>query len=530
MLFGGRNLEDARTLSSIAVAEPSTRSRATYRSTYVGEASDRRATYRKTVISEQLRRSRAIGHDGHLALAAGRESRHMKSEEHADAMNMDLQYEAESEHTPQKGAVPTTLAWKGVGFSVGKKGAEHTILEPSDGMVEAGSLVALMGPSGSGKSTLLEILAGVKTAPYQGRVYIDGHDKGRDYSLLTSFVPQHDSMFAHMSVRETLLFNAALRVPLAKGETVARHHEIVSNTLEEVGLAHVANTLVGSAEVRGVSGGQRQRLALSKGLMCPVVLMFADEPTSGLSSTDAEVIVRLLRRATRRKRISVLVVIHQPKQSIAAQFDDLILLASDPGRVCYHGAFRDAFSYYEQAGLSTPAFVNPADFYLDCVSPSSAHCQADMLVEHWTTSGRAEAMAARVVAQLASPGRTQADLCRLLHGGELSPTARYAAPFRVQLATLWKRAILLQTRDKNALLSEIFGLVGLGTSTTTADRTRDLHSATAARARPELKGPTFDARSSQSSAACLRISPTRPPFARSSSPTTSVSSCRTSHR
>ena len=117
-------------------------------------------------------------------------------------------------------------------------------------------------------------------------------------------------------------------------------------------------------------------------------LLFCDEPTSGLSSTDTEVAIRLLKTLCRKFNLTILVVIHQPKQETAALFDDLVLLTSQPGRVVYHGSMAGAFDHYAAVGYPVPAFVNPADYYLDMVSPGYKLQQSDKFAEWWKTKVR----------------------------------------------------------------------------------------------------------------------------------------------
>eukprot|EP01047_Picozoa_sp_COSAG01_P033370 COSAG01_NODE_2451_length_7674_cov_35.760132_1_plen_456_part_00 len=86
---------------------------------------------------------------------------------------------------PGHQADDASLTFKNISFSVevkdpddptGIRKIDKTILEDCSGHFEPGTLVALMGPSGCGKSTLLDILAGKKTAPHKGTVYVNGHE------------------------------------------------------------------------------------------------------------------------------------------------------------------------------------------------------------------------------------------------------------------------------------------------------------------------------------------------------------------
>ena len=101
--------------------------------------------------------------------------------------------------------------------------------------------------------------------------------------------------------------------------------------LDAVGLSKVADSYVGGALVRGISGGQRRRLTLCKGVMSDPTIMFMDEPTSGLSASDSERVVQACRLMVDAFNISIIMVIHQPKASTFRLFDTLLLMAE--GRV-----------------------------------------------------------------------------------------------------------------------------------------------------------------------------------------------------
>ena len=158
----------------------------------------------KTHLSEALRRKRAVGHEAHLVSVGKRVGDdgtplRMSHAQHLDNLNHKLQAELEPEVESKADGV--SLAWKDVGFSLpATKGCPplrpgrhaRTVLSPCSGYVAPGAMLAIMGPSGSGKSTLLDILAGTKTARFDGQVYIDGHDAGSGLSPVAAYIPQAD--------------------------------------------------------------------------------------------------------------------------------------------------------------------------------------------------------------------------------------------------------------------------------------------------------------------------------------------------
>mmetsp|Transcript_5366 Transcript_5366/g.20264 ORF Transcript_5366/g.20264 Transcript_5366/m.20264 type:complete len:140 (+) Transcript_5366:381-800(+) len=112
-------------------------------------------------------------------------------------------------------------------------------------------------------------------------------------------------MPAHWTVRDAIKFNATLkRQPNRAHQSVDGWIDVLLISFD---LQAVANSYIGGAEARGISGGQRRRVTLARGVAAHASLLFCDEPTSGLSATDAERCVRTLRIVAKRLGITCLV-------------------------------------------------------------------------------------------------------------------------------------------------------------------------------------------------------------------------------
>ncbi|KAK8947735.1 ABC transporter G family member 25 [Platanthera guangdongensis] len=246
---------------------------------------------------------------------------------------------------------------------------ERTILEGITGTAAAGELLAVLGPSGSGKSTLLTILAGRLPRPHGGAVLANGRRATRSVFRRVGYVPQDDVLYPHLTVRETLTYCAMLKLPRE------RVRPAVEAVMEELGLNGCGGTAVGGAFVRGVSGGERKRVAIGHEMLVNPSAVVVDEPTSGLDATAAGRMVATLVGMARRGR-AVVASVHQPASRVYRMFDAVMLMAE--GRCLYYGRGRDAVDYFVSVGFSPEPFVNPADFMLDLANGvTQIDCEAD---------------------------------------------------------------------------------------------------------------------------------------------------------
>jgi len=224
-----------------------------------------------------------------------------------------------------------------------------------------------MGPSGAGKTSLLNILAG--RAASRGRIKIDADVRLNNYEVdptnldvrkQIAFVAQDDSLQATSTPREAIRFSARLRLP--RGVTNEEIEQLTNRMLEELSLEDCADTIVGGALIKGISGGQRKRTSVGVELVTKPALVFLDEPTSGLDSFSAIQLCQVLKKVANAGS-SVLFTIHQPSSEIFTSFDHLILM--NKGRVMYQGAVQDIPAFFETGNHPVPANYNPADWIMN---------------------------------------------------------------------------------------------------------------------------------------------------------------------
>ncbi|XP_008314845.1 broad substrate specificity ATP-binding cassette transporter ABCG2b [Cynoglossus semilaevis] len=244
-------------------------------------------------------------------------------------------------------------------------GLEKQILKDVSGIMRPG-MNAIMGATGSGKTSLLDVLAGRKDPAglRQGQVLVDGQAVTSELRLCSAYVVQDDVLMGTLSVRENLLFSANLRLNPKEFSTADKHSR-VNAILQDLGLTDCANTKIGTAFLRGVSGGERKRCSIGMELITSPSLLFLDEPTTGLDSNTANSIISLLHNLSRRGK-TVIFSIHQPRYSIFRLFDHLTLMHK--GEVVYAGAADKALDYFSQLGYQIEPFNNPADFFMDVTS------------------------------------------------------------------------------------------------------------------------------------------------------------------
>ena len=182
---------------------------------------------------------------------------------------------------------------------------------------------------------------------------------------MSAYVEQEDALFALSTVRETLMFAAQLRLP---GDMpLSEKKDAVSAIIADLGLVSAADTVVGNETIRGISGGERKRVAIGMDLLHDPKLIFMDEPTSGLDAFQALNVMSTLKDLAVKRGRTIVASVHQPRSSIYALIDQLVLLSG--GRLMYSGDGHNACSaHFAGLGEPVPQDFNPADHFLDVIS------------------------------------------------------------------------------------------------------------------------------------------------------------------
>ncbi|MEN8122081.1 MAG: ATP-binding cassette domain-containing protein [Bacteroidota bacterium] len=236
---------------------------------------------------------------------------------------------------------------------------------------ESGHLIGIMGGSGVGKSTLLNVLNG--SLPLKsGKITINGYDLLLDKEQLEGvigFVPQDDLLIEELTVYQNLYYNAKLCFNNFSEEEIEK---VVEDILIDLDLEETKELKVGSPLNKFISGGQRKRLNIALELMREPSILIVDEPTSGLSSQDSEIVMSLLKEQTLKGKL-VIVNIHQPSSDIYKLFDRLLIIDKG-GHPVYYGNPADAVVYFKTASNH----VNAAES--ECVTCGNVNAEQSLQI------------------------------------------------------------------------------------------------------------------------------------------------------
>ncbi len=181
---------------------------------------------------------------------------------------------------------------------------ETEVLRQINLEIEAGEFIAIAGPSGSGKSTLLGLLAGLDK-PTQGNVFIGEHEitslsenrLAKIRGKMLGFVFQSFNLIPTLTALENI------ELPLLLNGI--HDHSKAKELLDLVGLSHRHKHYPSQ-----LSGGEQQRVAVARALVCDPPIILADEPTGNLDSNNSKAVIELLKGLSEDRGKTVVVVTH----------------------------------------------------------------------------------------------------------------------------------------------------------------------------------------------------------------------------
>lgn len=199
--------------------------------------------------------------------------------------------------------------------------------------IEDGEFFMLLGPSGCGKTTTLRMMAGLEL-PTSGEIYIDGEEVGKKPASQRdiAFVFQMFALYPHMNVGKNISY------PLySQGMATADVKKKVNEVAEILGIQNILNKPVG-----GLSGGDRQRVALGRAIVRDPKAFLMDEPLGALDAEFREHMAEELRALHDRMKATTVYVTHD--QLEAMQMGDKIVVMNH-GVVEQFGVPQDIYDW-----------------------------------------------------------------------------------------------------------------------------------------------------------------------------------------
>jgi lipoprotein-releasing system ATP-binding protein len=224
------------------------------------------------------------------------------------------------------------LTVRGLHKTYRKHSVQVKVLQGLDLEVRDAEFLAIVGASGSGKSTLLHLM-GTLDHPDSGEVHLEGHridnlpakirDQLRNQTF--GFIFQFYHLLPELSALENVLMPAMIANSIPRW--YGRRKEIrqrATELLERFGLGKRLKH-----KPRELSGGEMQRTAIARALICQPRILLADEPTGNLDAETGQDIVRILRELNGRDGLTIVMVTHN--MELAAGCDRIVKLIG--GRV-----------------------------------------------------------------------------------------------------------------------------------------------------------------------------------------------------
>lgn len=212
-----------------------------------------------------------------------------------------------------------TVALEHIDFAYEKKGEMHQVLEDVSYEFESGKMYAIMGKSGAGKTTTLSLL-GALDFPQKGQVLYCGEEitkknqeKYRNEAV--SMIFQDYNLLTYLNGYQNIAL--AMHITGKKEES-----EQIGAWLEKVGI----DERTAKSNVKQISGGEQQRIAIARTLATNSKVILADEPTGNLDEETANEIIELLYRLAHEENKCVIVVTHTKELAKKA---DMTLRISD---------------------------------------------------------------------------------------------------------------------------------------------------------------------------------------------------------
>jgi ATP-binding cassette subfamily G (WHITE) protein 2 (SNQ2) len=370
-------------------------------------------------------------------------------------------------------------------LGLGKKGQEVDILHDFRGLMKPGEMVLVLGRPGSGCTSFLKVITNQRFGytGIDGEVLygpFDADTFAKRFRGEAVYNQEDDVHHPTLTVGQTLGFALDTKTPGKRPEGVSTKifkEKVIQLLLKMFNIEHTANTVVGNAFIRGVSGGERKRVSIAEMMVTSATVLAWDNTTRGLDASTALDFAKSLRIMTNIYKTTTFVSLYQASENIYRQFDKVMVI--DGGRQVFFGPASEARAYFEGLGFKEKPRQTTPDYLTGCTDPFEREYQEGR--DDKNTPSTPEALV-RAFNESEYRQRLDADMAayrsqvqaekHVFEEFEIahreakrkftSQSSVYSIPFYLQIWALMHRQFLVKWQDKFALC------VSWGTSIGTA--------------------------------------------------------------
>jgi ATP-binding cassette, subfamily G (WHITE), member 1 len=251
---------------------------------------------------------------------------------------------------------------------------------------------------------------------------------------------QEENLHSLLTLRETMNFSMKLKTGNAFNKQ--KREKKIMMILENLGLEMHVNTFVDR-----LSGGQMKRLSIALELVDDPLILFLDEPTTGLDSSASTQCIKLLKKLALEGR-TIICTIHTPSALLFEMFDHLYALAD--GNCIYQGSVKNVVPFLKKLDLVCPETFNPADFLLEIANN-----------DYGTQNYR---LTKKIENGINSDYRKKSQTLGAKNGHEFPIKSRsdFSSSFVNQVTQLTVRNMIFNKRDKSFMLMRLFVYFTIG--------------------------------------------------------------------
>ncbi|XP_050548541.1 ATP-binding cassette sub-family G member 4 [Daktulosphaira vitifoliae] len=257
--------------------------------------------------------------------------------------------------------------------SLGINKGYKDVLKNISGKFAPSQLIAIMGPSGAGKSSLLDVISGYNLTGVRGNIIVNNRERLlNEFRRVSCYIQQDDRLQPLLTVNENMQIAANLK--LTQDKSPKYKEAVINEILSTLGLEQCKAT-----RTSRLSGGQKKRLSIALELINNPMIMFLDEPTTGLDSSSCSQCIKLLRLLAHQGR-TIICTIHQPSATLFQMFDQVYVLAN--GNCLYQGSTDNLVPYLSKLELPCPKYHNPADYVIELACGEHGEDKIDKMVKY----------------------------------------------------------------------------------------------------------------------------------------------------